>query len=246
MFVVSKRLAAWSGVVEQAQPQTKTAVRNVHELAIPEWAATGCAARRRGWDNPPPGPHMLANRSSGRPLKGEFAGYSQADIDLVEGDDAVAALMRQRRQTVDLFEEFGEEGGLLTYGPGKWTIQQVLGHLADDERVYAYRALCIARGDARPLPGFDEKAYAQMRSFDSRPMRGLLADYEAVRNASVTLFLGLDSEAWLRRGVANGYDVTPRGLAFHIAGHELHHHRIVRERYLPLLRARSSGSSRAE
>ena len=189
---------------------------------------------------------MLANRSTGRPLKGEFADYGQADIDLVEGDDAVAALMRQRRQTVDLFEEFGEEGGLLTYGPGKWTIQQVLGHLADDERVYAYRALCIARGDARPLPGFDEKAYAQMRSFDSRPMRGLLADYEAVRNASVTLFLGLDSEAWLRRGVANGYDVTPRGLAFHIAGHELHHQQIVRERYLPLLRARSSGSSRSE
>ena len=177
---------------------------------------------------------MLANRSSGRPLKGEFADYGQADIDLVEGDDAVAALMRQRRRTVDLFEEFGEESGLLTYGPGKWTIQQVLGHLADDERVYAYRALCIARGDTRPLPGFDEKAYAQMGSFDSRPMRELLADYEAVRNASVTLFLG----------VANGYDVTPRGLAFHIAGHELHHHRIVRERYLPLLGARPAKPAR--
>jgi uncharacterized damage-inducible protein DinB len=186
---------------------------------------------------------MIANRKSGRPLKGEYAVYGQADIDLVEGDDAVAALMRQRRQTADLFEEFGEDGGLLAYGPGKWTIRQVLGHLADDERVYAYRALCIARGDARPLPGFDEKAYAQMGSFSSRSMRELLADYEAVRNASVTLFLGLDSEAWLRRGVANGHDVTPRGLAFHIAGHELHHHGIVRERYLPLLRPGSSTSS---
>jgi uncharacterized damage-inducible protein DinB len=188
---------------------------------------------------------MIADRKSGRPLKGEYADYGQADIDLVEGDDAVAALVRQRRQTADLFEEFGEDGGLLAYGPGKWTIRQVLGHLADDERVYAYRALCIARGDARPLPGFDEKAYAQMGSFGSRSMRELLSDYEAVRNASVTLFLGLDSEAWLRRGVANGYDVTPRGLAFHIAGHELHHHGIVRERYLPLLRAGSSRSSRS-
>jgi uncharacterized damage-inducible protein DinB len=179
---------------------------------------------------------MLARRSSGRPRKGEYADYGQTDIDLVEGNDAVAALEKQRRQTVDLFEEFGEEGGSLAYAPDKWTIRQVLGHLADDERIYAYRALCIARADARPLPGFDEKAYAQMGSFDSRPMRELLADYEAVRNASVTLFLGLDPEAWLRRGNANGYDVTPRGLAFHIAGHELHHHQIVRERYLPLLR----------
>jgi uncharacterized damage-inducible protein DinB len=189
---------------------------------------------------------MLANRSSGRPLKGEFADYAQADVDSVDGDDAVAALVRQRPQTVELFEEFGDEGGSLTYGPGKWTIRQVLGHLADDERIYAYRALCIARADARPLPGFDEKAYAETGSFDSRPMLELLADYEAVRNASVTLFLGLDSEAWLRRGVANGHEVTPRGLAFHIAGHELHHHRIVRERYLPLLGAGPSGSSRSE
>jgi hypothetical protein len=133
---------------------------------------------------------MLARRSSGRPRKGEYADYGQTDIDLVEGDDAVAALEKQRRQTVDLFEEFGEEGGSLAYAPDKWTIRQVLGHLADDERIYAYRALCIARADARPLPGFDEKAYAQMGSFDSRPMRELLADYEAVRSSIITRSCG--------------------------------------------------------
>jgi DinB family protein len=179
------------------------------------------------------------NRASGRPLEGEFAAYGAADVDLVEGDDAVAALVRQRRLTVELFGEFGEDGGLLSYAPGKWTIKQVLGHLADDERIYAYRALCIARGDSRELPGFDENAYARTGSFESRSIGDLLGDYKAVRNATVTLFHGLDSEAWLRRGVANGHAVTPRGLAFHIAGHELHHHRIVRERYLPLLRAQS-------
>jgi uncharacterized damage-inducible protein DinB len=178
---------------------------------------------------------VLTNHASGRPLQGEFADYGQADIDLVEGEDAVAALIRQRRQTLDLFERFGERGGTLTYAPGKWTIKQVIGHLADDERIYAYRALCIARGDERPLPGFDENAYARAGSFDSRPVSDLLDDYQAVRNASITLFRGLDSEALLRRGFANGYRVTPRGLAFHIAGHELHHHGIVRERYLPLL-----------
>ena len=188
---------------------------------------------------------MLANRRSGRPLRGEFADYGAEDVALVDGDDAVAALMRQRRQTVDLFEQFGEEGGRLAYAPGKWTIKQVLGHLADDERIYAYRALCIARGDRRPLPGFDENAYVGAASFDSLSVRDLLADYEAVRNASVTLFRGLDSEAWLRRGVANGHDVTARGLAFHIAGHELHHHRIVRERYLPLLGTGSPAPTRS-
>lgn len=179
----------------------------------------------------------MTSRPSGRPLAGEFAEYAAADIGLVEGDDAVTALARQRRQTVDLFGRFGEAGGLLRYADGKWTIKQALGHLADDERIYAYRALCIARGDERPLPGFDENAYARAGSFDTRALEDLLSDYEAVRNASITLFRGLDSEAWLRRGVANDHNVTPRGLAFHIAGHELHHHGIIRERYLPLLRS---------
>ena len=174
---------------------------------------------------------------SGRPRKGEYAAYGEPDVALVEGDDAVAALLRQRALTVELFERFGEHGGRLAYAPGKWTVRGVLGHLADDERIYAYRALCIARGDARPLPGFDENDYARAAAFDKRTFADLLADYEAVRDASITLFRGLDSEAWLRRGVANDHDVTPRGLAFHIAGHELHHHAIVRERYLPLLSA---------
>ena len=154
---------------------------------------------------------------------------------MVEGDDAVAALLRQRSLTVELFETFGDAGGSLAYAPGKWTVKGVLGHLADDERIYAYRALCVARGDPRPLPGFDENDYARAAAFDSRTLADLLADYEAVRNASITLFRGLPPEALLRRGIANDHEVTPRGLAFHIAGHELHHHAILRERYLPLL-----------
>jgi hypothetical protein len=171
---------------------------------------------------------------SGRPEPGEFASYAQADIDLVEGDDAVAALLRQRHETLALFARFGEQGGNLTYAPGKWTIKQILGHLADDERIFAYRALCVARGDSRPLPGFDENAYASAARFESRTLLDLLADYEAVRNASVTLFRGLDRESWLRRGTVHDYAATPRGLAFHIAGHELHHHRVILEWYLPL------------
>lgn len=134
-----------------------------------------------------------------------------------------------------LFERFGESGGSLSYAPGKWTAKQVLGHLADDERIFAYRALCVARGEPRPIEGFDENLYASAARCDARTLIDLLADYEAVRSASVSLFRGLDPASWLRQGVVNGYPAAPRGLAFHIAGHELHHHRTVRERYLPLL-----------
>ncbi len=171
---------------------------------------------------------------SGRPMPGEYAGYAQPDMDLVVGDDACEALLRQRKATVSLFKKFGDAGGDLSYGQGKWGIKQVLGHLADDERIFAYRALCVARGDSRGLPGFDERQYVDGAEFTSLPMEELLADYVAVRGASVSLFRNLSAGAWLRRGVVNGYAATPRGLAFHIAGHELHHHRVIAERYVPL------------
>ena len=171
---------------------------------------------------------------SGRPGPDELAAYAQADLGMVEGDDAVTALLQQRRETVALFRPFRERRSDLSYAAGKWTVKQILGHLADDERIFAYRALCIARGDSRPLPGFDENIYARSAGFENRSLGDLLGDYQAVREASVTLFSGLDREAWLRKGIVNDYPASPRGLAFHIAAHELHHHRIVRERYLPL------------
>jgi len=174
-------------------------------------------------------------RPSGRPEPGEFADYAQADVDLVPGDDAVTALLDLRQRTLDLFASFSEATAAIPYAPGKWSAKQVLGHLADDERIFAYRALCLARGDASPLPGFDENAYAAAASSDRLTLPELLEDYVAVRNASVTLFRGLDPEAWRRSGTVNGYSATPRGLAFHIAGHELHHHRVLRERYLPVV-----------
>jgi hypothetical protein len=176
---------------------------------------------------------------SGRPRPGEFAAYAQADIDLVHGSCAVTALVAQREATAELFRQFGERAGDLSYAPGKWTVRQVLGHLADDERIFAYRALCLARGDSRPLSGFDENAYAAAARFEDHTVDDLLADYFAVRDASVTLFRGLDGDAWQRTGSVNGYSASTRGLAFHIAGHELHHHRILRDRYLPLLESRA-------
>jgi uncharacterized damage-inducible protein DinB len=172
---------------------------------------------------------------SGRPQQGEYAVYAQVDIDRVAGTCAVTALRAQRDATAELFHLFGEQAADLAYAEGKWTVNQVLGHLADDERIFAYRALCIARGDSQPLPGFDENAYAAAARSEERSFDELLADYFAVREASLTLFQGLDRSAWSRTGVVNGYTASTRGLAFHIAGHELHHHRILEERYLPML-----------
>lgn len=175
---------------------------------------------------------------SGRPGPGEFADYAQGDIDAVSGDDIVETLSRQMQETLAVFRNVGEAAASqIRYAPGKWNLKQVVGHLADDERIFAYRALCIARKDARPLPGFEEKDYVSAAGFEALPMSQLLADLKIVREASVSLFGGLAPEAWLRRGMVNGYAATVRGLAFHIAGHELHHLRIVREKYLPLIHA---------
>jgi len=171
---------------------------------------------------------------SGRPEPGETAEYAQADLDLVAGDDAVAVLAAAAAETLDLLaplEEAAVAG--LTYAPGKWTLKEVVGHLADDERIYAYRALAIARGDRGELPGFDENLYVATADFESRTLADLTAEYLSVRQASLTLFATLPAPAWLRRGTLLGYHPTPRGLAFHIAAHELHHLRVLRERYLP-------------
>lgn len=169
----------------------------------------------------------------GRPEDGEFASYAKSDIDFVAGDDAVAALRDQEQLVLDLFGGFTDDTAAgLTYAPGKWTLKEVLGHLIDDERIFAYRALCVARGDERPLPGFDENEYVAGANFEQRTLADLLAEYRSVRQASIALFASLSDEASLRRGTVNGYSASARGLAFHVAGHELHHLRTLRERYL--------------
>jgi uncharacterized damage-inducible protein DinB len=167
---------------------------------------------------------------TGRPEPGEYAAYAADDIALVSGDDAVEALRATARETLALFGGLPDER--ITYAPGKWTLKEVLGHLIDDERIFAYRALCVARADMRPLPGFDEKDYVAATSFESRTFADLLREYTIVRESTIAFFESLTPTEWLRRGVVNGYEASVRGLVFHIAGHELHHLRIIRERYL--------------
>jgi hypothetical protein len=175
-------------------------------------------------------------RRTGRPNPGEYADYARADIAAVPGDDAIDALAQLAEQTPAFFRALAQaaERGL-TYAQGKWTHKEILGHLVDDERIFTYRLLCLARGEDRELPGFDEDRYAAHGEFRRRPLEDLLAEYSATRLATSTLLRGLPPAAWRRYGRVNGYDCSVRGLAFHIAGHELHHHRIVSERYMPLL-----------
>ncbi|MCU1245639.1 MAG: hypothetical protein JWN02_1549 [Acidobacteria bacterium] len=170
---------------------------------------------------------------SGRPVAGEFADYAQGDIDYVAGDDAVLVLEQQREAVLALLATMDDERVAgLTYAPGKWTLKEVIGHLCDDERIFAYRLLCVARGDLRPLPGFDEQEYMRDAGFEARTLEELAAEYASVRAATLSLLGSMTPGGWLRRGVVNGYEASVRGLAFHIAGHELHHLRTVRERYL--------------
>lgn len=168
--------------------------------------------------------------STGRPSPGEYAPYATDAIERVNGDDAVEALRACARETVALFASQPDER--ITYAPGKWTLKEVLGHLIDDERIFAYRALCVARGDTRPIAGFDQDEYVAAASFESRTFASLLREYEAARASTIAFFESLTEEQWLRRGTVNGYEASVRGLAFHIAGHELGHLAVVRERYL--------------
>lgn len=175
---------------------------------------------------------------SGRPVPGEYAAYAADDIARVHGDDATSTLAAQRDQVVALLSPLDDDAvNGVTYAAGKWTLKDVLAHLADDERIFGYRILRIARGDSRELDGFDEKRYAVAAEASARQWSTLLRDYAAVREATLTLLYGLSPAAWHRRGIVNGYEASVRGLAFHIAGHELRHLRAIRELYLPRLRA---------
>ncbi len=167
-----------------------------------------------------------------RPEPGEYAPYYERYISLVPGNDVLAALDEQRRQMLLLLSGRTEADGEIRYAPDKWSLKEVLGHVNDGERILSYRALRISRGDATPIEGYEQDDYVRNGPFARRPLSDLIEDYIAVRRASISLFRNLDEAAWTRRGVANKNEVTVRALAFTIAGHELHHRKILEEKYL--------------
>jgi uncharacterized damage-inducible protein DinB len=145
-------------------------------------------------------------------------------------------LLKHLRMNLDSTKEFilslPEDKLMYRYAEGKWTIKEIIMHLIDMERIYTYRALRFARNDRTILPGFDHKHYILFSGANDRNISGLLEELEVVRYSTILLLNGLTDEALLRSGIMNGSPVSVRALAYHIAGHEVHHINIIKERYL--------------
>ncbi len=167
-----------------------------------------------------------------RPGADEYAPYYGTYIDKVPDGDLQALLSTQLAETLALVRSVPEARGVHRYAPDKWSIKGVIGHIADSERIFAYRALRIGRGDATPLPGFEQNDYVSKGDFDARTLSDLADELAAVRQATVHLFAHFDAAALERRGTASGKTVSVRALAYIIAGHERHHTGILKARYL--------------
>ncbi|HMV48768.1 MAG TPA: DinB family protein [Blastocatellia bacterium] len=167
-----------------------------------------------------------------KPATNEYAPYYDKYVSVVPEGDIVGTLEQQLAATQSLLRDLPEERGTDRYAPDKWSIKELFGHIIDTERIMSYRALRIARGDATPLPGFEQDGYITHGNFNARSLSDLAAELETVRRATLFLFKNLSDEAWLRRGVASENEITVRALAYIIAGHELHHLEILRSRYL--------------
>ena len=178
---------------------------------------------------------MEPKKAALRPVPGEYAPSYEPYISKVKGNDIVGILEAQRLQMAQLFAARSERDGNFRYAPDKWTVKEVLGHVSDTERIFAYRALRIARGDQTPLPGFEQDDYVRGGNFAERTLANLAEEFGMVRAATIALFRSLQKAAWQRRGVANKNEVSVRALAFIVAGHELHHRLILEERYFPAI-----------
>jgi uncharacterized damage-inducible protein DinB len=174
----------------------------------------------------------MPDHSATRPPAGEYFAYFGTYIDKVPDGDVISVLEAGIGTTRKRLAAVTEERAGYRYAEGKWSIKEVLGHMSDTERIFSYRMLTFARGDAGPLPGFDETSYAPMQESDRVPFSLLLDEFAAVRAATLSLLKVLPPAAWERKGVASGNPLSARAAAWIIAGHEIHHRRVLEERYL--------------
>jgi hypothetical protein len=175
---------------------------------------------------------QMATLTINRPDETEYQSYYGRYVSLVTGDNVLTALGDQLSEMLALLRSVPESQGGFRYAADKWSIKELVGHMIDTERIFAYRALRFARNDKTPLPGYEQDDYIRNASFDASSLGDLAAEFESVRRATLFLFKHLDGEAWMRWGVASESEVSVRALAYIIAGHELHHVGILRDRYL--------------
>jgi len=168
----------------------------------------------------------------GRPAPEDATPRSYNYISLIEGDDCLAAMTAQLNQAISLFAGISEEKSLHRYSAEKWSIRQMLNHVADSERVFAFRALWLARGIDASLPGFNPEIAASAIHSDRIPWKAHVEEFRHVRQASIDLFRNLPADAWTRRGTIGNSSFTVLALGFVVSGHLEHHMRILRERYL--------------
>jgi enterochelin esterase-like enzyme len=186
---------------------------------------------------------MPATATLARPAPGTYQPYAQGYLDLVpESTDPLTLLRQQPAELHRDLARLTEAQALMRYAPGKWTPKEMLLHIIDTERIFTYRALRFARGDAQSLPGFDENDFAANSEANDRLMNDLLTEYHAVRAATLALFGSLNAAQLDRAGLANGAPTSVRALVFITAGHERHHLSILRERYWPVLPPSEAGT----
>lgn len=166
------------------------------------------------------------------PQPSEYAPYYAPYISLVPAGHIIDTLDEQCEKTRFLLSNLDESEGDNRYAPGKWTVKEVLGHIIDTERIMSCRALRLSRNDKTPLPGFDQDAYIVNGPYTAPELTSLMEEFHTVRRSTMLMFAHLSPEAWDRTGVANGNEVTVRALAWIIAGHEIHHRRILKAKYL--------------
>lgn len=185
----------------------------------------------------------MINENTGRPDTTEYQPYYDRYVSLVPEGDILRVLAEQFEETTRLLNSIPESQGVVRYAPDKWSIKQLVGHLIDCERIFAYRALRFARNDKTPLSGFEQDDYVSNASFDDCRLTDLASEFSAVRQSTIFLFEHLDAKAWLRRGLANDSEASVRALAHIIAGHELHHREILRTRYLSMMGLSEQGAA---
>lgn len=167
-----------------------------------------------------------------RPSKEEYNIHFETYVKLVPEGDICDILIQSLKNTTDVFSAVTEDQANYRYAPGKWSLKEVLGHITDNERIMGYRLLRIARGDKTPLSGYDQDVMMSEDPFEGCLMADLIEDYTAVRRATLTLLRGLSKEAWSKIGIVNDSESSVQAWAYIIAGHELHHMNVIKEKYL--------------
>ncbi|MFQ5632080.1 MAG: DinB family protein [bacterium] len=167
-----------------------------------------------------------------RPEPNEYAEYYHAYISKVPDGDIVEILNTQNENTLHILHAISVQKAEYRYAPGKWSIKEMIGHLVDAERVFAYRALCFARNDPGPFPSMEQDDYVEYGHFGARMLTDIAEEFRLVRQSNIRLFKSFDEKISVRKGIASGFEFTVRALLYIIAGHELHHVWILQERYL--------------